>query len=621
MQAQPTDGVGKKTQSLICRWSSETIKDTYFTADPQNVAEHSAKEWKREWRDEDTIGFNREISSIRDLRDKHVAEAHEWARNVDLSAANVRKACLSPFRPRQRSASTSTHSKTSPHSLTMLWALQVRLSDSVLSNLQCQPSHLCCCWFCWARKTEGAEPSQSYTPRTASPCVWSQNTSVNGMSISLVSGTLHSKVTQHSERMLRRAWESSWLAAKDNIYVIHFFWDMRKFYDSTKAHLLIPQLVARGYPLGILVLGTLTHKSPRCLQVGNSYSDSITGCASSILVGCLQSCSWARGLLFEFVPALGYVVHGSVCEEHIDDLSHFVTNKSRMQLFHDAAKIGKAVKVGTAELGLTLSCKSTLLANDQSLVKLIVSHLGADGTPICLGAAATDLGFETAAEKGRCAASQWKRIWKGKRRAKRVNRLCKMNSEAQKLTMTGIHPVQIYGHTAQGASNAPVNAMSRSLKLDTVLGKTQACLISTVASLFGAKRVPQTAARVEQISEWISMWRNCNVDTRRRIRQVWRKKARMLASNPRSWNQATGPISATICSVLEAGWKPSSPGFGQTPDGSATLDGALFNKAQIIDSFSSDMRCKHGKQRPGILPVLVWRKVSSQISQRKPDLR
>ena len=136
-------------------------------------------------------------------------------------------------------------------------------------------------------------------------------------------------------------------------FVIHFLWDMRKFYDSIKAHLLIPQLVARGYPLEILVLGTLTHKSPRCLQVGNSYSNIIMGCASSILAGCLQSCSWARGLLFEFVQALGYVVPGSVCEKYIDDLSHFVTNKSRMQLFQDAAKIGRAVKVGTAELGLT----------------------------------------------------------------------------------------------------------------------------------------------------------------------------------------------------------------------------------------------------------------------------
>ena len=200
------------------------------------------------------------------------------------------------------------------------------------------------------------------------------------------------------------------LAHSEGQCVIHFLWEMRKFYDSIKAHLLIPQLVARGYPLEILVLGTLTHKSPRCLQVGNSYRNIIMGCASCILAGCLQSCSWARGLLFEFVQALGYVVPGSVCEEHIDDLSHFVTNKSRMQLFQDAAEIGRAVQVGTAELGLTLSCKSTLLANDKSLGKLVVKHLETDGVPICLGTAATDLGIETAAGKRRCAASQWKRI-------------------------------------------------------------------------------------------------------------------------------------------------------------------------------------------------------------------
>ena len=115
-------------------------------------------------------------------------------------------------------------------------------------------------------------------------------------------------------------------------------------------------------------------------------------------------------------------------------------------------------------------------------------------------------------------------------------------------------------------------------------GKDQACRISTVAWFWEATRETQTAARVEQISEWISMWRNCNVQTRRRIRKVWRKKAPILAGNSRRWNQAAGPISTTICSVLEAGWKPSTPGFWQTPDGSATLDGALFNKAQIIDS-------------------------------------
>ena len=77
------------------------------------------------------------------------------------------------------------------------------------------------------------------------------------------------------------------------------------------------------------------------------------------------------------------------------------------------------------------------------------------------------------------------------------------------------------------------------------------------------------------------------------------KKAPILARDPRRWNQATGPISATMCSVLEAGWKPSTPGFWQTPDASATLDGALFNKAQIIDSFSSDMEMQTWKRAAG----------------------
>ena len=229
----------------------------------------------------------------------------------------------------------------------MLWAPWVRSSDTVLSSWPYQLSHFYNIWSCWVRKTEGAEPSPSCTQHTVSPCDWYQHTSVNGMSNSLKSGTLHSRVI-HSALVARAMGIE--LAQTEGQFVIHYFWDMRKFYDSIKAHLLIPQLVARGYPLEILVLGTVTHKSPRCLQVGNSYSDIIMGCASSILAGCLQSCSWTRGLLFEFVQALGYVVPGSVCEEHIDDLSHFVTNKSRMQLFQDAARIGRAVKEGTAEL-------------------------------------------------------------------------------------------------------------------------------------------------------------------------------------------------------------------------------------------------------------------------------
>ena len=115
-----------------------------------------------------------------------------------------------------------------------------------------------------------------------------------------------------------------------------------------------------------MVLGTLTHKSPRCLQVGNGCSDVITGCAYS-----LQSCSWTRQRSFvsRLLPSLGCAVPGSVCEEHIDDLSQFVTNTSRVQLMHDAALIGKAVKDGTAKLGLNLVLQIDSLGKRQVVGK------------------------------------------------------------------------------------------------------------------------------------------------------------------------------------------------------------------------------------------------------------
>ena len=226
--------------------------------------------------------------------------------------------------------------------------------------------------------------------------------------------------------------------------------------------------------------------------------------------------------LLELVQALGYVVPGSVCEEHIDDLSQVVTNASRWQLSHDAALIGKAVKDGPAKLGLTLSCKSTPLANSKSLGKLIVSHLGAEG--VCLGAAATNCSGERGnvrqtdgSASGKADEGQRESIAFARRTQRRKS---------------GIHPVHIHGHTAQGASTAQVNARCKNLRMDTVMGKTQACASSTVAWFFGEKRVPQTATRVEQVSEWMTMWRGFIVDTRCKIRKVWRKRLLFCQETP-----------------------------------------------------------------------------------------
>ena len=244
--------------------------------------------------------------------------------------------------------------------------------------------------------------------------------------------------------------------------------------------------------------------------------------------------------IFWGVVQLGYVVPGSVCEEHIDDLSQFVTNASRIQLLHDAALIDKAVKDGTQpSWSWPCPAKRRFWQTTNPQGKLIVSHLGAEGVPICLGATATDLGDRNCSgEEEMC----------GKPMETHLERHAK-GEESQPSVQDGLGCATAHGdgqspcsnlrsHFTKGGSTAQVNAMCKNLKMCTVMGKTQACANTTVAWFSVKIQVPQTAARAEQVSKWITMCRGFNVDTRRRFRKVWTKRLPLWQETTRRWNQA-----------------------------------------------------------------------------------
>jgi hypothetical protein len=108
------------------------------------------------------------------------------------------------------------------------------------------------------------------------------------------------------------------LADFEGLYTLHFLWDMREFYDSIKVTKLIPLLAERGYPIFTMILGLITHKSPRTLVVGPSCSKPLENCGRSIIAGCQQSVSWARGLLYKLVESLGYILPGHICFHCLD---------------------------------------------------------------------------------------------------------------------------------------------------------------------------------------------------------------------------------------------------------------------------------------------------------------
>ena len=212
------------------------------------------------------------------LRGKNMSQKFVCGPAVSFYELWIFARLLSLSHPKQRSVSTSTLSQTSQTSPTMSWIPWVRSSDNVLSSWPYQLSH------CWERKMEGnrtiaiLHTTDRLTMRLVSAHISQWDVKFAGKWDSALKG--NSALRAHVARAAGIE-----LAHNEGQYVIHFLWDMRKFFDSIKAHLLIPQLVARGYPLETLVFGSLTHKSPRCLQVGNGYSDIINGCASTILTG------------------------------------------------------------------------------------------------------------------------------------------------------------------------------------------------------------------------------------------------------------------------------------------------------------------------------------------------
>jgi hypothetical protein len=274
------------------------------------------------------------------------------------------------------------------------------------------------------------------------------------------------------------------------------------------------------------------HKAPRILNVGACSSDIISGCSRSIVAGCQQSVSWARGLLHNLVEGLGYIMPGSICFEHFDDLSHVLACKSKRVLYDAAIKVGKAVDQGMRKLDLFLADKSCIVSN-CSLGKVVADELFKEGIPISYKKASDDLGLEVAAGTRRCAKTQLKRIGKGLWRSKGVRVLSKFTRKAHKLISTGIGPQQSYGHASQGASPDMVRRMRKNYKDATHLGGTRACTTTLLAWYLGKWKDPSISIRAEQVATWIDIWRSADAALQDRLRTMWKRMVPTLGLHPR----------------------------------------------------------------------------------------
>ena len=162
--------------------------------------------------------------------------------------------------------------------------------------------------------------------------------------------------------------------------------------------------------------------------------------------------------MHRLVEGLGYVIPGSLCYEHVDDLSQSVaTVNDEIKAVRAGLDIGLKVAQGVKDLDLKLSEKSVLLPASSPAVRIIVKLLNAKGITIKAANSSEDLGIGVSAGRRRVASSMNSRIERGRKRASATHQLSKLVQGAVQLAKTGVATQQAYGHQGAGASPTQVD--------------------------------------------------------------------------------------------------------------------------------------------------------------------
>ncbi len=287
---------------------------------------------------------------------------------------------------------------------------------------------------------------------------------------------------------------------------------------------------------------------------------------------------------------MGLVLPGSICYEHVDDLSQVVAADSNVELLRAGIELGRRVRDGTRQLDLPLSNKSVLLPAGDPTTECIARELRREGVAIRTSKAADDLGIGCTAGRKRTAKTMTKRITTAAVKASRTHRMAKINKLAAKLAKPGVIPTQSYGHQAQGVGKTLMAQMRKNVKMCTHMGSLRGCTTTTIWWCLGASADPAIRIPMEQLAEWQDIWTGADEDQRRRIRRQWMRVMPGLIKDANRWRAVTGPLSATVCTLHDIGWKPAGPAHWRVnPHLMAHVGGAMFAKADIMLKAQADI--------------------------------
>ena len=402
--------------------------------------------------------------------------------------------------------------------------------------------------------------------------------------------------------------ETGHALGRTNVMIL---WDVEKFFDSLDIDILIQECTEQEFPPVQLALGIQAHMADRILKAQGTLSEKLDRFGRSILAGCTLSTSFSRAYLLPVVAKTG-LAEGHTLAQHVDDIEQVTTgtNLGRVKItaIRQARKLAKEIR----SMKLVISTKSLVICNNTRMGRAIALILQRDNIPIKYSAAAVDLGVETAGGGRRVRNQQNVRIERSKRRALRIGKLSNITIKAHRLINTGVKAMRDYGALVGGVSPSDIAKHRRSNMLAFRKTGFQPCTATMHEWWMGGDKDPETAIRADQIQAWVGLWNKASSEEKVDFREAWRVILKIAAKAKVRWANASGPMSATICTLLDIGWIPLRPDYWeQRPGMEQREDPLTWPKMDFIDLSQVD---EHGTQvREAFLPTLnkmKWSKAS-----------
>ena len=348
------------------------------------------------------------------------------------------------------------------------------------------------------------------------------------------------------------------VAVLNGEFVIGAYFDIEKFHDMVKIHLLARLALEHGFPIDLLVVDLCFHLGPRILK-HNNHCSKPTVVWRSIVAGSKRSNTLARLILYPILHMLHYKFPGRV-RQYVDDISLVVRGKLAKQVVNETVEISEILFNELTSSGFRVSSKTTLVSSHDTLARAAVLRLKGSGINVVSCRVARDLGVDASGGARRLLPTQAKRIEKASRKHKRVLALQRWSGATGRLYKPAIWAAGTYGVEAAGLSENDLAAL-RTARAQGLLCKDGQCPL-TVLAVAGDKGFaddPLAAMAALVLKAWLALWAALPRD-RPLLANAWQSVlAKPGAEQGLALNNVRGPLSTTIAVLQRLGWEPSAP--------------------------------------------------------------